>query len=187
MHSLKPITALGGHEPRTDVIGSVTISEIDTLALASIATRRGGKTATHKLMKKLIGEVPAPARASWKSDTFGFWMGPDQWMIAAPIETHETIADDLAAELGKAASVTEQSGAWAAFDITGDAMKDVCERLCAAPIRSMSTGDAQRSTVHQLGCFVVPMPEDNSVRIFGPRASAGSLHHAIVDAAKSVA
>lgn len=184
MHSLKPITALGGSEPRIDTFGALAIAEVDTLSLASVAMRQKGKTATHRVVKSLLGSVPGPGQTAAKGDYSGLWMGPDQWMIAAPMDSHEDLADQLVAKLGQAASVTEQSGAWAAFDLTGESMFDACERLCAAPIRKMAVGDAQRSTVHQLGCFVIK--QDASIRILGPRASTGSLHHALIDAAKSV-
>ncbi len=187
MHSLTPITALGGQTPQTTTIGTVTITEIETVALASVATRKGGKTATEKVVKSFVGAVPAVGKSASKGDITGFWIGPDQWMIAAPLETHETMADDLVAQVSSKASITEQTGAWAIFDITGDAMPDICERLCALPIREMAAGDVRRSSVHQLGCFVMPIADGQTLRLIGPRASAGSLHHAILAAAGSVA
>ena len=186
MHSLKPITALGGSTPQTTTIGSVTIAEVDDIALASVATRKGGKTATDKLLKSTIGAVPAIGKTASKGEVSGFWVGPDQWMIAAPLASHETIADDLASRANSKASITEQTGAWAIFDISGAAMADVCERLCAAPIRSMATGDVTRSTIHQISCFLIPLPDGETLRMIGPRAPAGSLHHAILSAATSV-
>ncbi|SHG60887.1 sarcosine oxidase subunit gamma [Cognatiyoonia sediminum] len=187
MHSLSPITALGGQTPKITTIGSINVSEIDSLALASIATRKGGKTVTEKVLKSMIGSVPAVGKTCSKGSFSGFWMGPDQWMITAPLETHETIADDLVAAVVSKASVTEQTGAWAIFDISGAAMPDVCERLCAVPIREMNVGDVCRTSIHQLGCFVTPMNSGNTLRVVGPRASARSLYHAIEVAAKSVA
>jgi sarcosine oxidase subunit gamma len=82
--------------------------------------------------------------------------------------------------------VTEQTGAWVVFDVTGAAMRDVMELLCAVPIRTVIAGDTQR-TIHHLGCFVIRRNADDHVRILGPRASAGSLHHALIAAAHSVA
>lgn len=187
MHSLTPITSLGGKTPLTTNIGTITIAEVDSLALASIATRKGGKTATERVLKSILGSVPAVGKTAAKDDITGFWMGPDQWMITAPLETHETMADDLVAQVKSKASITEQTGAWAVFDITGDAMPDVCERLCGVPIREMTVGDVRRTTIHQLGCFVTPMNSGNTLRVVGPRASARSLYHAIEVAAKSVA
>ena len=187
MHDLQPLTALGGTTAQTDSFAHITIAENDGLALASVAARLGHEAACHKTLKKLLGAVPAPGKAVLHDPEAGFWMGPDQWMIGAPRETHELLADTLDALFGKTASVTEQTGAWVCFDVTGLAMPDLCERVCAVPIRKMAAGDAQRTMIHQLGCFVIRRESADHIRILGPRASAGSLHHTLITAAHAVA
>lgn len=186
MHNLKPITALGGAEPRVDAFDHVAITENDGLALASVAARLGQEAVCQGALENLLGDVPGPGRAVLHDPEAGFWMGPDQWMIGAPRETHELLADDLKARMGNAASVTEQSGAWVCFDVVGPAMPDLCERICAVPIRRMVAGEAQRTVIHQLGCFVLRRQNDDHIRILGPRTSAQPLHHALVTAAHSV-
>lgn len=187
MHDLKTVTALGGIEPHVDAFDHVTIAENDGLALASVAARMGHEAACHAVLKKLLGGVPDVGRAVLHDPEAGFWTGPDQWMIGATRATHELLADRLKTLLGNAASVTEQSGAWVCFDITGPAMPDLCERLCNVPIRRMTSGDAQRTVIHHLGCYVLRREADDHIRILGPRASAGSLHHALLEAAHSIA
>ena len=187
MHDLKPITALGGASPQIDTVGTVTIAENDGVALASVAARLGKEVACRKVLKKVLGNVPDVGRAVLHDPEAGFWMGPDQWMIGAPMETHEDLADQIKTKLGDAASVTEQSGAWVVFDVTGDKMPDMCELLCNIPIRKMVAGDVQRTMIHQMGCFVIRRDADDHIRILGSRASAQSLHHALVTAAHAVA
>ncbi len=186
MHDLTPVTALGGTTPRSDTIGGLTITENAGVALASVAARLGKEAACRKALAKVLGAVPGPGKVQLNDPEAGFWMGPDQWMIGAPMATHELLADQLKAQMGDSASVTEQSGGWVVFDVVGDAVEDFSERLCALPIRQMASGDAQRTTIHHLGCFVIRRADDNHLRILGPRASAGSLHHALVAAAGSV-
>lgn len=187
MHDLQPVTALGGTSPQVDTFDHITISENDGLALASVAARRGHEKACHAGLKKLLGALPGPGRCQLHDPEAGFWIGPDQWIIGAPRQTHELLADHLKDLLGDSASVTEQTGAWVTFDVIGPAMPDLCERLCAVPIRQMVAGDAQRTVIHQLGCFVIRRQADDHIRILGPRASAGTLHHALILAAKSTA
>jgi len=184
VHNLTPTMALSGV---TDTIGTITITENSGMALASVAARMGGEKKTTQVLKKLLGGVPGPGRSQQHDPEAGFWMGPDQWMIGAPMATHELLADQLKDLLGDAASVTEQTGAWVVFDMMGAAMKDAVELLCAVPIRTMVSCDAQRTVIHHLGCFVIRRNADDHVRILGPRASAGSLHHALTAAAHSVA
>lgn len=186
MHDLKRVTALGGTKPRVDAFDHITITENDGLALASVAARMGRETDVHKVLKKLLGAVPGPGRAQLHDPEAGFWMGPDQWIVGAPRETHEDLAETLKTLLGDAASVTEQSGAWVTFDVTGPAMQGMCERLCAIPIRGMIAGDTQRTLIHQLGCFVIRRKAEDHIRILGPRASANTLYHALLTAAQSL-
>jgi sarcosine oxidase subunit gamma len=184
VHDLTPTPALGAP---AQIIGTVTIAENTGVALASVAARNGGENACAAVLKDVLGAVPTVGRTVLHDPEAGFWMGPDQWMIGAPMDTHEDIADQLKAKLGDAASVTEQSGAWVVFDVTGERMPDVCEILCNIPIRKMVSGDVRRTMIHQLGCFVIRRADDDHIRILGPRASAQSLFHALNVAAASVA
>jgi len=165
VHSLTPITALGGSEPRVDQLG------------------HEAKCRQH--LKDVIGAVPGPGKAQLHDPEAGFWMGPDQWLVGAPFETHEDLAAQLKARFGDTASITEQTDAWVCYDRRGDGMEAAVELLCNVNIRAMNTGDAQRTSIHHLGCYILRRDPADWVRILGPRASAGSLHHAILTAMKS--
>jgi len=186
VHSLKPITALGATEPRVDRVASVTCSEITDLALASVAARLGHESACATKLKSLLN-APAPGagKALLAQPLSAVWTGPDQWMIGADIATHEDLAALVKSKLGDCASVTEQTDAWCGFDLAGDGVQAVMELLCNANIRAMQSGDAVRSSIHHLGCFVICGDPNGFIRILVPRASAGSLHHAIMTAMKS--
>lgn len=187
MHNLKTVTALGQATPCIDAFDHVTITENDGLALASVCARIGHEATCRAALKTLLGDVPDLGRTVLHDPESGFWIGPDQWMIGAPRATHEHLADQLKTMFGNAASITEQSGAWVCFDITGPAMPDLCERLCNIPIRTMTEGDVQRTVIHHLGCYVLRRQAEDHVRVLGPRASAKALHHAMIEAAHSVA
>lgn len=187
MHNLTAITALGGSTPRVDTLGAMTLSENSGLALASVAARLGHEATCAKHLADLLGrEAPGPGKACLRDPEAAFWMGPDQWMVGAPYATHEDLATQLKSRFGASASVTEQSDAWACFDLQGPAIEQVMELLCPLNLRQMQTGDATRTVIHHLGCFVIRHDPPEHLRILGPRASAGSLHHAIVEAMTSV-
>ncbi|WP_372572074.1 sarcosine oxidase subunit gamma [Ruegeria jejuensis] len=184
MHDLVAITALGGSEPRVDTAGTVTCSEVPGVALASVAARLGQEKKAAKALAKLTG-APAPGIGRFEgTPVMAFWTGPDQWMTEAPFESHEDLAEQAKAALGDTASVSEQTDAWARFDLSGADVLAVLELLCPLDTRKMAEGEAARASIHHLGCFVLcRTPELFS--IYGPRSSAGSLHHAIVAAMKS--
>ncbi|WP_120634904.1 sarcosine oxidase subunit gamma [Ruegeria sp. EL01] len=184
MHDLAAITALGGSEPRVDTVADVTCAEVPGVALASVAARSGQEAKAQKALAKLIG-VKTPDIGRFAGDPVSaFWTGPDQWMVEAPFDSHEGLAQQVKDAIGDAASVTEQTDAWTRFDLNGGRVLAVLELLCPLDVRKMAEGDAARAAIHHLGCFVL-CRSPGSFSVYGPRSSAGSLHHAIVTAMKS--
>ena len=184
MHDLKPMTPLGQHEPVIETHGPVTLTEVTDTALASVAARLGREADTAAILASVLGsETPAPARHGGKTLT-AFWMGPDQWMVEAPLETHEDLAAQLAATSEGAMSVTEQTDAWCRFDLSGERLADVFERLCSANTRAFTGGEAVRTAIEHLGCFLLCRTPAH-VSVLGPRSAAGSLHHALLTAMRS--
>mgnify|MGYP000016260981 FL=1 len=184
VHNLTAITALGGTEPRTDKHGPITLSEEAGYALASVAARKGGERATNLAIRRLIGPAaPKPGHVAGDKVT-AFWSGPDQWILEAPYDSHETLFAQATAEVKGKASVTEQTSGWCRFDLHGVGLAAVLERLCAINMTTFQPGDATRSSIDHLGCFVVCRTLEH-ISILGPRSSAASLHHSLLTAMRS--
>ncbi len=179
---LKPLTPLGSDTPASITIGPVTITEVTNTALASLAARRGQTIAD---AAKAAGiPLPAPGRAEQAATYAAFWLGPDQWMVEAPYDTHEDITAILKPVFAETASLTEQTDAWARFDVNGDRLAAMFERLCNFDIATQSVGAATRTMMEHLGVYIV-VRAPNHISVLGPRSSAASLHHALATAAKS--
>lgn len=187
-HSLAALTALGGDRPHRDSIEGLAITENPDLALASVAGRLGRDADLAGLAQGFFGfEMPAPGRMLEAPPWSAFWTGNAQWMIEAPFASHENIARIVKDALGDAVSVTEQTDAWARFDVSGKSAADMFERVCALEVRSMETGTANRTMIEHLGCFVLCRAAGETFSVLGPRSAARSLHHALVAAARSAA
>lgn len=186
MHDLSPITPLGNHTARTDDFVGLQIVENTDFALASIAMRQRKKVAFHKSAKLFLGAaLPDISGVVVKKDIRAFWTAPDQWFVQAPMKSHEDLEQQLNAALTDTASITEQSGGWVQFDLTGPRAADVFERLCAVNIRLMAANTVARTTIEHLGCFITCYEIGQRFTVVSPRSSAASLHHAITTAAKS--
>ncbi|MFY2826341.1 sarcosine oxidase subunit gamma [Ruegeria sp. MALMAid1280] len=167
-----------------DSVKGVTCTEVPQVALASVAARAGLEPKAAEVLAQLI-DAPVPEVGRWAGATVkAFWSGPDQWMIEAPYDSHEDLADQVKAVVGDTASVTEQTDAWTRFDLSGDSISAVLELLCQLDLRRLDDGGSARCAIHHLGCFVLRRTPE-MVSIFGPRSSAGSLHHAIVTAMRA--
>ncbi|MFD1881531.1 sarcosine oxidase subunit gamma [Paracoccus pacificus] len=186
---LKPVTAFGAETARVDRIGAITITEDPGVALASVAARLG---ATPEAIPR-----PEPGQYTEADGRGALWTGPGQWMIIAPLADAPDLAGTLAAELGKTASVTDQTDAWVCFRIDVTDRSDdtrrpkpataLFERLCNLDIARMDGHSGTRTIIEHLGCLVICHQADRRFTVLGPRSSAGSLHHALTLAAKTVA
>ncbi|WP_136440899.1 sarcosine oxidase subunit gamma [Pacificoceanicola onchidii] len=185
MHDFVEITPLGGGAPRVQEINGIVLSEVTDRALASVAARLGQEDEAKALVSGFI-EAPAPdaGRLSGSAKS-AFWTGPDQWMVEAPIETHEDLAAELSEKAASRASVTEQTDGWCRFDLEGGDLVAVFEILCPVDLRKGQKGDATRTSIDHLGCFVLRR-ETDLVSVIGPRSSAGSLFHALETAVRAV-
>ena len=184
MHNLTVTTALGGTEPRIDMHGPITLSEEPGYALASVAARKGGERATILAIRRLIGPAaPKPGYIAGDKVT-AFWIGPDQWMLEAPYDSHETLFEQAAAAVKGKASVTEQTGGWCRFDLRGVGLASVLERLCPINMITFQPGGVTRSSIDHLSCFIICRALEH-ISILGPRSSAASLHHGLLTAMRS--
>ncbi|CUX83234.1 MAG: sarcosine oxidase, subunit gamma [Roseibaca calidilacus] len=177
MHDLAPLTALGATTPRCDTIGTITIAENPDVALASVAARRGQSAPCAAALAAWL-DAPAPGIAEHSGTHMAaFWLGPDMWMLEAPFATREGMAQDLAQRLKGMASVTEQTDAWARFDLSGDGLADMLARLTNLDLATLPQRFARRTVMEHVGCYL--LRRDAGYSIYGPRSSAGSLHHAL--------
>lgn len=183
-HRLKPITPLGHDAPHSVTLGPVTISEVTHTALASLAARQGEAKAVTDIADAAGIPLPPPGKAAQGATYAAFWLSPEMWMIEAPFATHEDIVAILKPHFGEAASLTEQTDAWARFDVTGDDLPAMFERLCAFDLRAHGPGAATRTVIEHLGCYVV-IRAPGHLSVIGPRSSAASLLHALETAARA--
>ncbi|UWQ19294.1 sarcosine oxidase subunit gamma [Jannaschia sp. M317] len=184
MRDLTPLCALGTTAPRIDTIRSLTLTERLDLALASVTARRGRVSDTRAAITALIEtDAPAPGRIAG-GPLRAIWTGPDQWLIEAPFATHENIEPILRVAVADAATIVEQTDAWVRFDLAGDDVVPVLERLSNLDHGRMTVGSATFTTIHHLRCLL--LRDKGRVVLYGPRASAQSLHHAVLTAMGAV-
>lgn len=184
MASLLPLTALGKREATTVTLPSLTIAERTDIALASVAVRKGRLSDLAAAAKTAGLPLPGPARHQHGTPYSAFWTAPEMWLVEAPFATHELIADHLKSLFKDAASITEQTDAWVAFDLDAADLAPLFERLCNVDWPAIPEGFATRTVMEHLGVYLIKHGP-GAARIYGPRSSAESLLHAIETAAHS--
>ena len=95
MHNLNPISPLGNTKPLSKEFGLYTLSEITSYSLASFTLRKGTEGDARKIIEQFIqGSLPDIMTSNFGKIS-SFWIGPSQWLIEAPMETHEDLALSL--------------------------------------------------------------------------------------------
>lgn len=176
MTDLTPLCALGAATPQSRRIGALTLAENADLGLASLALRRGADAPG-------IG-VALPGPGGWAAGDgiAAFWTGPDQWMVEFPGRAAEDVTAELA---GPGRSVTEQTDGFAAFEIAAPepVLLALLERLVNVDPARFGPGSATRTGFHHMSVFVIRRAADR-MALMGMRSAAGTLWHALVEAAE---
>lgn len=156
------------------------------LALASIAARAGKEDAAAAHLADILGtDLPPPGAFRQGTEHTAFWIGRDQWMIAADHETHERLAGELKSGLGDTASVTEQNDGWICLDVTGPELPRVFERLMHADAAALTGGAALRTVIEHIGCFILCLETDRHYRLIAGRSYGRSLFHVLREGLRS--
>jgi sarcosine oxidase subunit gamma len=183
-HRLKPVSPLNREFLAVETTGPITIAEDMATALASLASRRGREAEVADQAAAAGIPMPGPGQAATQGPWSAFWVSPEMWMIEAPFASHEDIVAQLKPIFGESASITEQTDAWARFEVTGP-LQPLFERLCNLDLGRFGPGSATRTVMEHLGVYAIRRAP-NRMTLLGPRSSAESLHHALLTAARSV-
>ena len=181
----KSLTALGHDTAEVVEIGPYRIVERFDVALASVAMRRGQEKAFAAAAKKL--GVPVPGASTYEAGKVfsAFWTTPEMWLVEADFATHEDIVAALKPGFGEAASITEQTDAWVRFDVSGERLGALFERLTNLDLSQLPDGYASRTVMEHLGVYLIRHTA-TAITLYGPRSSAAGLLHALEVTAKSV-
>lgn len=173
-------TALRAFEPQVDAFAGLEIRERPDISIAWLARRQGGDLT--RIETLINASLPAPGHATLGFPMAAISIGRDQWLLTAPWNAaFSRQIKDLAGHQG---SVADQSDGWATFQICGDRTEDLMEHLAPIDIRQMMPGMATPTPIEHLRCIV--LRREREVTLMGPRNSAGSLHQALLGAARSV-
>lgn len=180
MTDLSPLTALGGTAPRSREFGPLRVAENTALGLVSLALRHGVAAPTP-------GGLALPGPGQWADGDAmqALWTGRDQWMIEAPNRAEEDFASEIK-RLHPECSVSEQTDAWVAFEITSQAgsapIRTLIEALLNIDAAAFAPGSATRTGMEHMTVFAIRRAEDR-LAILGMRSMAGSLWHVLETAA----
>ena len=153
--------------------------EADLGSLSSLSPFRDASSLSEALQQAHQLALPKPRRSTGKGDVRCIWFGRDEVLLAGPAPH---------SDLAKHAAVVDQSDAWAAVSLSGEAADDVLARLVPVDlrIRHFKSGHTARTMVQHMTASVTRIG-DNSFLILVFRSMAGTLVHDLKSAMEAVA
>ena len=174
------------------VPGTVELSEITFLTMVGLRVDRD--TEAGQRIASVTGGLPATCGAvTGSGDTSVLWLGPEEFLVVAPLEAHESLGGDLIPALREALAdgegqVVDLSANRTTFDLTGPRSRAVLEKGCSLDLhpRVLKAGTALSTEIGNIPVVLWKTGEE-SFRIF-PRASfADFLGRWLLDAMREYA
>jgi sarcosine oxidase subunit gamma len=154
-------------EGRSLTLGTVTLAEVDTGPITSVAVLPGGAKAVAKGLKALGLAIPEPNAFAEKKGARIVWTGRDQAFL--------TGVEPPALE---GAAVTDQSDGWAALALSGAGAVDVLARLVPVDLRlaAFPVGRVIRTQLNHMN-VVILRAGDHAFEILVFRSMARTAWH----------
>ncbi|WP_427005817.1 sarcosine oxidase subunit gamma [Pseudarthrobacter sp. H2] len=175
------------------VPGTATLREIPYQTMVGIRVERGSDAATR--VASVTGGLPASSGDVSGSDAAVsvLWLGPAEFMVVAPEESHGSVGgsliSDLTAALGSdEGQVVDLSANRTTFELTGSRAQAVLEKSCSLDLhpRVFKAGTALATEIGHIP-VVLWKTADETFRLF-PRASfADFLGRWLVDSMREYA
>jgi sarcosine oxidase, subunit gamma len=174
------------------VQGVVELSEVSFLTMVGLRVNRTSDAGQR--VAAVTGGLPAACGAvSGTGDTSVLWLGPEEFLVVAPTEAHESLGGDLIQALREAlgdgeGQVVDLSANRTTFELTGPRSRAVLEKGCALDLhpRVLKAGTALSTEIGNIPVVLWKTGEE-TFRLF-PRASfAEFLGRWLLDAMREYA
>ena len=187
-----PAALLRGVLETGSVPGTVELSEVTFLTMVGLRVNRDTEAGAR--IASITGGLPAACGGvTGSGDASVLWLGPEEFMVVAPREAHESLGGDLIQALREALAdgegqVVDLSANRTTFELSGPCARAVLEKGCSLDLhpRALKTGTALSTEVGNIPVLLHKTGEE-SFRLF-PRASfADFLGRWLLDAMREYA
>jgi sarcosine oxidase, subunit gamma len=191
-HRVSPAAQLRAAFDAGSVRGAVELGEVAFLTMVGLRVDRNSDAGQR--VASVTGGLPATSGGvTGTGDTSVLWLGPEEFLVVAPTEAHESLGGDLIQALREALAdgegqVVDLSANRTTFELTGPRARAVLEKGCALDLhpRALLAGTALSTEIGNIPVVLWKTGEE-SFRIF-PRASfADFLGRWLLDAMREYA
>ena len=141
--------------------GAVALGEKTGLGAFNL---RGTGDAFFDALERALGlRLPTdPGTASAADDLQALWLGPDEWLLAAPLDRMERIATAIRDALGgQHIAFTEVSDQTVVLSLTGPKAREVLARGCPLDLHERAFGPGRCAQSHYVKAGILLHQSDN--------------------------
>lgn len=130
----------------------------------------------NRIFKKFFGfTVPEIAKFKLNDNSIALWSRTKSYIILTDFNL-----DDLTSTFDGLASITDQTGGWLSFKISGKGSIYLFEKLITINLENFNEGNVIRTSISKINCFVFCMKKDETYYIICPVSFSNAMKSRLI-------
>ena len=128
------------------------------------------------IFKKFFGfTVPEIAKFKLNDNSIALWSRTKSYIILTDFNL-----DDLTSTFDGLASITDQTGGWLSFKISGKGSIYLFEKLITINLENFNEGNVIRTSISKINCFVFCRKKDETYYIICPVSFSNAMRSRLI-------
>ena len=130
----------------------------------------------NRIFKKFFGfTVPEIAKFKLNDNSIALWSRTKSYIILTDFNL-----DDLTSTFDGLASITDQTGGWLTFKISGKGSIHLFEKLITINLENFNEGNVIRTSISKINCFVFCRKKDETYYIICPVSFSNAMKSRLI-------
>jgi len=130
----------------------------------------------NRIFKKFFGfSVPEIAKFQLNNNSIVLWSRTKSYIVLSDFNL-----DDLTSTFDDLASITDQTGGWLTFKISGKGSIHLFEKLVVINLENFNEGNVIRTSISKINCFVLCKEKAQTYYIICPVSFSNSMRSRLI-------
>ena len=130
----------------------------------------------NRIFKKFFGfTVPEIAKFKLNDNSIALWLRTKSYIILTDFNL-----DDLTSTFDGLASITDQTGGWLSFKISGKGSIHLFEKLITINLENFNAGNVTRTSISNINCFVFCKKKAETYYIICPVSFSNAMKSRLI-------
>lgn len=130
----------------------------------------------NRIFKKFFGfSVPEIAKFQLNNNSIVLWSRTKSYIVLSNFNL-----DDLTSTFDDLASITDQTGGWLTFKISGKGSIHLFEKLITINLENFNEGNVIRTSISKINCFVFCRKKDETYYIICPVSFSNAMKSRLI-------